>query len=109
MSVEGEEIQNRNEYDRSPEKLELVVLDQLPNGPGAVDFVAVQRGRDEHDGAVHCGPANVNGNPYRHAAVALAHSQLHVDGFACRDFLPEPFIDGLSLGPPPRPLPLPSS
>ena len=60
VPVEGQHIQHRNEDHRSPEQPELLVLDQLADGAGAVDLVAVQGGGDEHDRARLGGPADVD-------------------------------------------------
>ena len=78
MAIEGKNIQNGHEDDSAAQQGEAIIPDQLAYGPGAVDLVAGQCGRDEDDGAVLCGATNADRDMHRHAAVAFAHVEHHV-------------------------------
>jgi hypothetical protein len=58
--------------------VKIRVLNQLSNGSGAVDLIAVQCSRNKNNRAILPCSANVNWDLYRHTAVTLTHGELYV-------------------------------
>ena len=96
VPIEAQQVQDGNEYDRSPDQLKVVVLEQLPNGAGAVDLIAVQARPSRTRRGRRPSPPDMNRDLHRHTAVALADGQRDVACLAGGDSSAIPGIDRLA-------------
>ena len=83
--LETERVQDRNQDQRSAVEAQCLIADQPPNGPGSIDFVPMQRGRDKYNGSVVLPATDVERNLDGAATITFANLQRQVASFARSD------------------------
>jgi hypothetical protein len=93
VPIKSWNVQHRDQNDGSPRQMKVITLNQLPNGSRSIDFVTMQcRGHKNHR-TVDFGPADMDGNLDRVAALAFPDIQMDVPRIARKDLETIPFVD----------------